>query len=94
VGAEGGGQGETSSERATQRGFEWDPQIGGGGETPSIEGMERGFSSMEKKGEAIGKLLEMISSPIWLHFWYWGGDREAAEVALRSAPRVVQFLYS
>jgi hypothetical protein len=38
---------------------------------------------MEKKGEAIGKLLEMVSSPIWLLFWYWGGDREAAEVALR-----------
>jgi hypothetical protein len=25
----------------------------------------------------------MVSSPIWLLFWYWGGDREAAEVALR-----------
>jgi hypothetical protein len=27
-------------------------------------------------------MLEMVSSPILLLFWYWGGDREAAEVAL------------
>jgi hypothetical protein len=38
--------------------------LGGGGEVPSIEGMERSFWSMEKKGEGIGKLLKMISSPI------------------------------
>jgi hypothetical protein len=25
---------------------------------------------MEKKGEGIGKLLEMVSSPIWPLFWY------------------------
>jgi hypothetical protein len=37
---------------------------------------------MEKKRRAIGDLLEKVSSPIWLLFWYWGGDREAAEVAL------------
>jgi hypothetical protein len=38
---------------------------------------------MEKKGDGIEKLLEMISSPICLIFWYWGGDREPAEVTLR-----------
>jgi hypothetical protein len=43
---------------------------------------------MEKKGEAIGDLLEKIFSsfipyiPYMTIFWYWGRDREAAEVAL------------
>jgi hypothetical protein len=46
--------------------------------------MERVFSPWRKKEEGIGKLLEMVSSPILLLFWYWGGDREAAEVALSS----------
>jgi hypothetical protein len=37
----------------------------------------RVFSQWRKKLEGIEKLLEMISSPIKLLF-YWGGDREAA----------------
>jgi hypothetical protein len=74
VGGGGGGKEECYSATAA---------IGDGGETPSIEGMERSFSPWRKKWEGIGKLLEMVSSAILLLFWYWGGDREAAEVALR-----------
>jgi hypothetical protein len=67
-------------------------RIGDGGEVPSIEEMERCFSSW-RKSEAIGDLLEKISSPIRLFFCYWGGDREAAEVALTAAPEPL-FPYS
>jgi hypothetical protein len=62
--------------------------------------LERGwrgvFSPWRKKGKGIGKLLEMISSPIWLLFWCWEGDREAAEVALRetAADEVNFILYT
>jgi hypothetical protein len=39
---------------------------------------------MEKKGKAIGNLLKKVSSHVWLFFCYWGGDREAAQVAQRT----------
>jgi hypothetical protein len=40
---------------------------------------------MEKKGKTIGDEPEMISSPVSLFFCYWGGNREADEVALRKS---------
>jgi hypothetical protein len=40
------------------------------------------FSPWRKKVEGIGKLLEMVPSPIGPLFCYWGWDRGAAEVAL------------
>jgi hypothetical protein len=45
-------------------GSEWVPRFRGWRRGSSIEGMERSFWSMEKKKEGIGKLLEIISSPI------------------------------
>jgi hypothetical protein len=62
-------------------------RVGGGGEIPSTEGIEslRGVCSQwREKCSAIGNLLEKVSSPIWLYFYYWGGDREATEVALKT----------
>jgi hypothetical protein len=44
--------------------------------------MERSFSPWRKKGEGIGKLLEMVSSLVSPLFCYWGWERGAAEVAL------------
>jgi hypothetical protein len=45
-------------------------------------GDEEGFLVHGEKRKGIWKLLEMVSSPVWLLFWYSGRDREAAEVAL------------
>jgi hypothetical protein len=41
-------------------------------------------SQWRKKWSVIGNLPEKVSSTIWLSFYYWGGDREAAEVALKT----------
>jgi hypothetical protein len=60
----------------------WVPRFRGWRRGSLYRGDEEGFLVHGEKGEGIGKLLEMVSSPVWLLFWYWGGDKGAAEVVM------------
>jgi hypothetical protein len=64
---------------------EWVPRSREWRRDALYRGDGEGFIVHGEKRGAIGDLLEKVFShfiPYMTIFWYWGGDREAAEVAL------------